>query len=368
MTRRTLASLISEVVGTLSGGADSPPRRRWLAAYDLVTAGLLVLAVLMLPAPALAQTGQVVEYYHLDALGSVRVVTDQAGQVIARHDFLPFGEEWPAPQPTTKEKKLFTGHERDAETGLDYFGARYYRPQVARFTTIDPVYTWGENLADPQRWNRYAYARNNPLKFTDPDGRMPLPLITGAIGSAVYIAWNAYQNVQHGDAWNKNWGIEGAKGFVVGSTLGLAAPALAPLTTGIGAAAAGAAGSGVWQLPPVARGNAIEATLGGNLPSNFPTIDRFANGVATSIKSLDLNAATYQNAGRLTSRIAGYIDDVAAFPGAKLGDVIVPGGVIQRALDLAIPGHGNAAQQQVLRQMVSYAESVGVHMRMVVMR
>ncbi|MCX6544155.1 MAG: hypothetical protein NTV05_07030 [Acidobacteria bacterium] len=90
--------------------------------------------------------------------------------MVARHDFLPFGEEW-NPPANAKEKKLFTGHERDAETGLDYFGARYYRPQVGRFTTIDPVYTWSENLTDPQRWNRYAYAKDNPLRFIDTDGR-----------------------------------------------------------------------------------------------------------------------------------------------------------------------------------------------------
>jgi RHS repeat-associated protein len=84
----------------------------------------------------------------------------------------------PAPQPTTKEKKLFTGHERDAETGLDYFGARYYRPQVGRFTTVDPELNVKEALVDPQRWNRYAYAKNNPLKYVDPDGRNPaLPFI-----------------------------------------------------------------------------------------------------------------------------------------------------------------------------------------------
>ena len=51
------------------------------------------------------------------------------------------------------------------------FGARYYRAQVGRFTTVDPVSTLSENLVDPQRWNRYAYARNNPLKYVDPDGR-----------------------------------------------------------------------------------------------------------------------------------------------------------------------------------------------------
>ena len=69
------------------------------------------------------------------------------------------------------QPKRFTGKERDGETGLDYFGARYYGSKPGRFTTVDPVYTWKENLVDPQRWNRYAYSRNNPLRYVDPDGR-----------------------------------------------------------------------------------------------------------------------------------------------------------------------------------------------------
>jgi len=123
----------------------------------------------MMPEAAAGQT-EIVDYYHLDTPGAVRAVTKPAGQAVARLDFLPFGEAW-NPQATAKQKKLFTGKERDTETGLDYFGARYYRPQVARFTTVDPAMTLDENLTDPQRWNRYAYVRNNALKFTDRDGR-----------------------------------------------------------------------------------------------------------------------------------------------------------------------------------------------------
>ncbi len=114
-------------------------------------------------------------YYHLDALGSVRVVTDAAGGIVERHDYLPFGEECTtgpcAGNPAGTQPRKFTDKERDAETGLDYFGARYYGSRTARFTTVDPVFTWKENLADPQRWNRYAYVRNNPLRYVDPDGR-----------------------------------------------------------------------------------------------------------------------------------------------------------------------------------------------------
>ena len=110
------------------------------------------------------------EYYHLDALGSVRVVTNETGAVVRRHDDLPFGQEW-ASTPGETSPKMFTRQERDVETGLDYFGARYYRTDIGRFTTTDPALNVNEALVDPQRWNRYVYVRNNPLRYVDPDGR-----------------------------------------------------------------------------------------------------------------------------------------------------------------------------------------------------
>jgi len=62
----------------------------------------------------------------------------------------------------------FTGKERDSETGLDYFGARYLSSAQGRFTSTDPRSGWP---SDPQSWNMYAYGRNNPLLYTDPDGQ-----------------------------------------------------------------------------------------------------------------------------------------------------------------------------------------------------
>jgi RHS repeat-associated protein len=125
-------------------------------------------------------SAQVVEYYHLDAIGNVRAVTSQASPpvVVERHDYLPFGEEW-NPQPGTQPKR-FTGKERDAETGLDYFGARYYGSRIARFTTVDPKLNMKRALLDPQEWNRYIYGRNNPLRFVDPDGRESMSYPWGA--------------------------------------------------------------------------------------------------------------------------------------------------------------------------------------------
>jgi RHS repeat-associated protein len=112
---------------------------------------------------------QVVEYYHLDAIGSVRVVTDQDGQVIRRHDFLPFGEEL-SPQYPPHDRKLFTGQERDFETGLDYFHARQLRVDLGRFTAPDPLtdLAWTDDTLGAS--NSYSYVHSNPLGLLDPAG------------------------------------------------------------------------------------------------------------------------------------------------------------------------------------------------------
>jgi RHS repeat-associated protein len=113
-----------------------------------------------------------VEYYHVDAVGSVRAVTDQSGNVVRRHDYFPFGDG-PVEVTAGAEPLRFTGKERDAETGLDYFGARYYAQHSGRLTTVDPVLNTEAALIDPQRWNRYSYALNNPTAYVDQDGRDP---------------------------------------------------------------------------------------------------------------------------------------------------------------------------------------------------
>ena len=113
-----------------------------------------------------------------DALGSTRLVTGSNKEVKERHDYLPFGEEIPAGYSARssvigfgidKVRQKFTGKERDNETGLDFFGARYLASAQGRFVAPDPLLSSG-SLTDPQTWNRYAYVLNNPLKFTDPTG------------------------------------------------------------------------------------------------------------------------------------------------------------------------------------------------------
>ncbi len=110
----------------------------------------------------------VVSYFFADHLGSSRVVTSATGQVLDDSDFYPFGGER-AVSSTSGNPYKFTGKERDAESGLDDFGARYYASAYGRFASTDPSAKSVE-LTNPQSLNRYAYVLNSPLRFVDPNG------------------------------------------------------------------------------------------------------------------------------------------------------------------------------------------------------
>ena len=143
-----------------------------LAEYGLLSPGapmkrcylILLIAALraLLPTTALAQ--DVVEYYGVDAIGSVRVVFDAAGTVTSRMDYGPFGEQL---APSTIWAKSYAQLFRDGEVSQDYAEARRYEPRTGRLTSPDPVFA---RLSDPQMLNRYSYAKSNPLSFVDPSG------------------------------------------------------------------------------------------------------------------------------------------------------------------------------------------------------
>jgi RHS repeat-associated protein len=119
-------------------------------------------------------------YLAADSLGTPRAITNNQGAVISRHDYLPFGEEINAGTGgrtaaqgyvADNVQQKFTAKERDDETGLDYFNARYYASTQGRFTSIDPVFITEDRIVDPQQLNLYGYARSNPLLYTDPTGK-----------------------------------------------------------------------------------------------------------------------------------------------------------------------------------------------------
>ena len=100
------------------------------------------------------------KYVISDQLGSSSVITNEKGEELARYKYSPFGNLIKS-KGETEESYRFTGKEFDKLTGLYYYGARYYDPTIGRFISEDPV---------KEGWNWFAYCKNNPLKYVDPNG------------------------------------------------------------------------------------------------------------------------------------------------------------------------------------------------------
>lgn len=117
-------------------------------------------------------------HFHLDHLGTPRLITNASAARVAFHSYFPYGEEATAINQNEIRTK-FTGHERDLgntstpEDDLDYMHARYHNPRIGRFLSVDPVLQWRQAQAQPQLWNRYTYALGNPIRYIDPRGETP---------------------------------------------------------------------------------------------------------------------------------------------------------------------------------------------------
>jgi RHS repeat-associated protein len=148
--------------------------------------------------PTVGGTG----YLFDDHLGSTRLFVNASipgTMPLKRYDYVPFGEEIPSgmdgrgsdygaqvvvPSSPDVVNQKFTGKERDAESGLDYFGCRYLSSAQGRWTSPDEPFA-DQHPEDPQSWNLYGYVRNNPLKNTDPNGK---DCQNGVSACANYIA------------------------------------------------------------------------------------------------------------------------------------------------------------------------------------
>jgi RHS repeat-associated protein len=111
-------------------------------------------------------------YYTPDQINTTRVVTDGSGTVVywAVHD--PYGGIQQTGTNNTYDPQLkFSGKEHDAESGLDYFGARYYDRSQYRSISVDPVIVATAAQSDSQLWNLYSYCLNNPVRYQDPTGK-----------------------------------------------------------------------------------------------------------------------------------------------------------------------------------------------------
>jgi RHS repeat-associated protein len=187
-----------------------------------------------------AGTDTVGYHFHLtDWLGTQRMQTTAAGNQEEECYSYPFGDGLTC-TGTDATEHHFTSKERDTESGLDYFGARYLSSDLGRFMTPDwaakPTAVPYAEYGDPQSLNLYAYLQNNPIKGVDPDGHQQgVPAQITCTGTAYVLAGNS-----------GNIGHEGAPGVTV--TNGSAAvvpsqwtgaPTMGPTLRSIGAGTTG---------------------------------------------------------------------------------------------------------------------------------
>jgi RHS repeat-associated protein len=204
----------------LAGVTDDPGFRRLLPGQALWTRGG---KDNLLPANFLSLQ---VRYYHQDHLGSTAVTSDAEGNLVSETANFAFGQ--PRNEFTSKSLKdpyQFTQKERDAETGLNYFEARYLGTAIGRFLSVDPIthIDTPPILLEPQRLNIYGYCENRPFSNVDPSGRVSVELAKyGATSIAVGVVGIALA-IPTGGA---SLGVASAitlSGAITGTALGSAA-------------------------------------------------------------------------------------------------------------------------------------------------
>jgi RHS repeat-associated protein len=209
-----------------------------------------------------------------DRLGTVDTLTDAVGNVVDTRTYDSFGKLLNQSDPTVSFRYGYTGREEDKESGLDYYRARYYDPNVGRFISVDPI---GFDAGDT---NLYRYVGNNSTNATDPSGNFVfVPILLGAIalGGAFGAGYAVADHLEKGGSlnnidWQDTWekatiGAFGAAVITTGAAAiatGLTAAGVAASTVQAGGLIFGAAGTG-WQagsgINNIANGKPLTGAL-----------------------------------------------------------------------------------------------------------
>ena len=132
---------------------------------------LALVAVFVFATTASSQT---ITYIHTDHLGSPTVTTNSVGQVLWSATRSSFGEVDSTTGQSTHGPIGYTGGWKDPATGFVYLQNRYYDPSIGRFISVDDERF---NAESAKSFNRYVYANNNPYRYVDPDGRIPVDTV-----------------------------------------------------------------------------------------------------------------------------------------------------------------------------------------------
>ncbi|MBI5027194.1 MAG: hypothetical protein HZC12_10815 [Nitrospirae bacterium] len=210
-----------------------------------------------------SKTSSATYYYHTDHLGSSSIITDATGAKVQGIYYYPYGGTRSS-TGTANIKHKFTGQEEDAETGLYYYGARYYDPILGRFISADSIV---QDPFYPQSLNRYSYALDNPLKYVDPNGQIPWLVVAMIVGAVIGGVSAAIQGGDVGDILAGAFiGAVAAGigyGFGVGAVdlLALQGPAAAIVGGAVGGMVGGIISSG--ESGKIGQGMLIGAISGG---------------------------------------------------------------------------------------------------------
>lgn len=162
---------------------------------------------------ATVSSGGTIHYWHSDHLGSTNMITNSSGARVQTLAYYPYGDvrvNQSSATPAVDVHYKYTGKELDASSNLYFYEFRYYHAVFGRFVSPDSIVP---NLTDPQDLNRYAYARNNPMQYTDPSGHFPI-LVAIGIGIAVGAISAGIQS---------DWDLEATLigGFIGGASAGV---------------------------------------------------------------------------------------------------------------------------------------------------
>ncbi|MCL5994893.1 MAG: DUF6443 domain-containing protein [Chloroflexi bacterium] len=305
-----------------------------------------------------------VTFLHGDHLGSASLATSITGAKVGELRYMPFGEERTGFLGVPTDR-TYTGQRRESFGLMDY-GARYYSPRLGQFISADNIVL---SPNDPQNLSRYSYVYNNPLRYIDPTGhncRDPGTSedecrTSGGGGAGVGGYWGGGTGKVSTSSSDSEAGVfERVVRFLCPACAdgnNLSSPDQAKKVFDEVQRPEGSP----WLLKVNERGLAVEKLLGGNLPRNFETIDRFKDGVATSIKSIDLLAPSYQNLNILKATVEGHINSVRLFKGASGRDVKITSDMITaRVLSIGIPPGATQEQIKTLMELQQWAAPQGV--------
>jgi len=339
-------------------------------------------------------------FYHPDHLGSSSFITNLDGEVVQHIEYVPFGEVFIEERNNVwNTPYLFNAKEFDEETGMYYYGARYYDARLSLWMSSDP-----KELKYPYI-STYCYVGNNPIKYTDPDGQdwfvndndyflwsenneepyfdyagnclpvgaTPYRVLTRIQGQLYHANTNnvpaEFCNWLFGTNFVEHKLYDPAEEAFFDEFVSTAAWIGAFKVVGVGIKTVG--GSSIWKLTPFQRGFAYEEYLKKMLKiktnaiksKNYPVIDVLSNGVGMSIKTLDVTAKSYLKGNTVYNTLKGYIDALAKFKPRHWGPSLVPEGSLKsKVLELGIPKGATPSQIQQIQKAIKYAESKNIKM------